>query len=432
MAVPRANLGGDFGSGVHPQQPHMIDVAGLLQAGLGGASSLIHNAYLRKVGERNYQLALRRLEQENELHKAQLEATTAYRTATLHNAQDRIAAPGARQQAQQKRAYGDLTKEFPEHTLVQPDESGQPPEFDGEGTDYVSALKDARNIKSKGDQQAYKLENIRRAAELRQQVNIATAKARADAQAKKPASSAQLRLRQNDILNRIATLSDGDPARAADIIANDKDLADGIAELGIHDYQIRAAATSLGDKKASAATNQNLKLQTSFSVPGSTPGAPATAADINSARIRLQAPRATASPTGAQPTSAASPADLPPATGNDTPAPAAAVTPLRTPGAPAQPAVPAPVAVPKLKTPGTAAAAAPLNMKPMDESAMGDADLWETKRKQGLTADAATAYVRGRKKVTAPAASTTAPAPAGGPSTLAPEEEDDNQPAGVL
>lgn len=54
MAVPRAQLGGAFGSGVYPTAPHQIDVAGIINAAAGGASSLLQGAYLRKVAERNY------------------------------------------------------------------------------------------------------------------------------------------------------------------------------------------------------------------------------------------------------------------------------------------------------------------------------------------------------------------------------------------
>lgn len=57
MAVPRANLPGPFNSGVVSEPMRPIDIAGAIAALTGGASSLIHNAYLRKVGEQNRRAA---------------------------------------------------------------------------------------------------------------------------------------------------------------------------------------------------------------------------------------------------------------------------------------------------------------------------------------------------------------------------------------
>lgn len=450
MAIPRASVGGLFGSGVFPTAPHQIDIAGAINAISGGASSLMHGAYLRKMGQQNYQLQLARLKQEGELHQAQLQAIEEYRKAGLGMQQQRIAAPSARQQATQKRAYGDLTKEFPEHTLVQPDESGQPPEFDAEGTDYVSALKDARGIaakhKAETDKQTDKLDTLQKAAELRDWVGQRAIKARTAAGANKPVTPAQQRLQKNDFLAKVATLSGGDPDKAEAIIANDKDVAAAASALGIQTYEARAASAAVGAKAANAATGANIKLQASGMVPGAGGAAP-TAADINAARSGLTV----APPVGARPAAPAQPitplvtpraglnpnATAPyapppkPAPGPvpQTPAPLATPRSAAPTAAPAQPMSITPLAKPGGSAPSAVPSAAPtappstpLNMKPVDETALDHHTLWNLKVQGGMKPADATAYVL---KVKGPQVAPKAVAP-----VVVPPEEDEEAPSG--
>lgn len=446
MAVPRAHPGGLYDSGTFPTQPHVIDIAGAINAITQGAGSLIHGAVTRKIAERNYQLQLTRLQQEGELHRAQLDALTAYRQAQLGNTAQRIAAPGARAQQQQKEAFNTLAKQFPTHSLVAPAEDGTPAEFDPD-VDYRTPLKDAMGAKAAADKEtarhADQLDTLNKAATLRAWVNTQAEKQRAAAKSAAGPSPAQQRAAKNDFLTRLAALSGGDPDKAEAIIANDKDVAAAASGLGVQSYEARAAAAAVGTKNAAAQTRQNIQLESSGMVPGSKAGTAATPADINAARSGLTVPtpdaakpaqpstpitplvtpRAGASPSSLNP-NASAPIQRLPRVPNGPVAPAAVggapptlPAPLVTPGAPpasAQrvPAAGAPIVPAPLATPGV-----PKPTAAIDESTLGDADLWELKRKGGMTADAATAYVKARK----------APVAAGVPAPVvkAPEDDDD-------
>lgn len=50
MAGYRANIGGAFGGGAGPAASHPIDIGAAIDAAVGGASTLIQNAYMRKQG----------------------------------------------------------------------------------------------------------------------------------------------------------------------------------------------------------------------------------------------------------------------------------------------------------------------------------------------------------------------------------------------
>ena len=57
MAIPRAAPSGIFGSGYQPAAPNVMDIGSVIDAAVNGASSLLQGAYLRKVAERNAQIA---------------------------------------------------------------------------------------------------------------------------------------------------------------------------------------------------------------------------------------------------------------------------------------------------------------------------------------------------------------------------------------
>lgn len=138
MAVPRAQLGGMFGSGYSPPTAHPIDIGGAIDAAVGGASSLIQNVYTRKIAEANLKLRqqqelqmeeYRRQEVGNQRdaiterataahERAGIEKTRAGEAATTNHlkaieiASDRGMVPGA-QATQEKNAAGAMAQVDP-------------------------------------------------------------------------------------------------------------------------------------------------------------------------------------------------------------------------------------------------------------------------------------------------------------------------------
>lgn len=441
MPTPyHAQLGGIEGSGIYGKPNQAPDWAAIAQAISGGASSLLQGAYLRKMGAARLALEQRRLDQEAELHKATLGATEAYRQAQLGLQHERLQAPDQRVVKTQQRAFGDLSKEFPDHTLVKPDDQGMPAAFDPQGTDYVSALKDARTIKDKADQETQRakdrLDSITKAAQLREVLN------KQKGQAGGAAGAAQQRLNKNDLLNRIGQLSGGDPEKAAAIISSDKELAAAASKMGIQDYEVRASALAAADKKAGSSSTSTQTIdksgtQTTRTVREKTPPASAAPAPAPpSAPDLFRTPGAPITPltVPVNPNAGGLPsADSPMARA------AQPITPLQVPGAsPAAPVAAAPTAIPKLNM-GSAAAAPPAGpaghpaigpdgqIKPIDETSLTDAALWEVKRIHGMNPDQATAYVKNRQK--APIAPV--PVPQAPPPVQPPVPDEEPAPSGV-
>lgn len=58
MTAPRSTLGGAYGSGTTLQPIRPVDIGGGIQDALSGASTLIHNAYLRKQAGRHQEIQM--------------------------------------------------------------------------------------------------------------------------------------------------------------------------------------------------------------------------------------------------------------------------------------------------------------------------------------------------------------------------------------
>lgn len=249
MPPYRAQLGGIEGSGVYERPSHQLPIGDALRAISEGGTSLIQGAFMRKIAMRRVALEEQRLAQEGELHKAQLEAITAYRTAALGNQRDRIQAPDARKTKANGQAFNSLQKEFPDHPYVQPDESGATAQFDPDNQqDYVGALKAARGEQAKHDavseQQANRIALFEKADAARQTLaGLRETWKQEDTKAKGVAlTPAQLRMRKNDLLTRLAKQFDGDPDAMAKFLGSDPGAKADAETLGIKDYEIKGAA----------------------------------------------------------------------------------------------------------------------------------------------------------------------------------------------
>lgn len=323
----QASLGGLEGSGIYPKAPAAPDWGSIIGALSQGATSLIQNAYLRKIADRNYSLNVMRLNNEMELHKATLEATKAYHEAMLGNQQARIAAPDARKTKANQQAFTDLQSEFPEHHLVAPDaETGEKPSFDPDNqADYVGALRTARDAKAKADAaltaERYKVDNMTKAAQLRQAVQAAGIAQRTGANANKPLSPAEVDKQKKDFLTQLGTLSGGDPQKARDILAADPDVAAAANKFGVKDYEVAAAAGAV-QAKADASTSR--QAGTIFSS-----GMAKTPEEAAGMVPRLKVPASGTSPAGTTPAaSAGTPgASAPPGTTSYPPMPSGPVPP---------------------------------------------------------------------------------------------------------
>ena len=441
-----AQLGGIEGSGQYPKPNAAPDWASIAQAISGGASSLLQGAYVRKMGQARLALDQRRLDQEHELHLATLAATNEYRKTQAALRQQSINAPDQRAVKNQQRAYGDLQKEFPTHTLVKADENG-PAAFDPTGTDYVSALKDARGIKDKADLETQKandrLDSLTKAAQLRDWVQQQKQKETAGGPGK-PVTAAQSRLQKNDFLTRLGALSGGDPQKAADIVANDKDVQAAASKLGVQDYEIRGSAIGYSDKKAGSSSTsvQSIDPKTGTTTTRTqrekTPAAGATPPAPDTSLPSWMTPGKPAGPMTPLLTrkGSAPEAPYPPMPSGPVPQggwPAGPIAPLTVPSAaPTATAAPTPPpAIPKLNMGPVPSPVAPVAappggapVKPIDETSLSDAALWEVKRVHGLSPDQATAYVKNRQKAPAtPPVAPVAPAPVAKPPVPAPEDE---------
>lgn len=114
MPPYRANLGGEFGGGVSPRvgTGGGVDLSGLIEAATGGAASLIHGAYLRKVADRAATLNQQREDRESRIQQENADTNKAYRESL-----------GAQKQAQAR--------------LIQQEEEMRTPEF---RTAYADAV----------------------------------------------------------------------------------------------------------------------------------------------------------------------------------------------------------------------------------------------------------------------------------------------------
>ena len=79
MAVPRAGNSGFLNSGTEPIFQHPIDIGGAIQAAAGSASSMLHNAFLRKMAEQNATLAQTREAREGRIAQENADTMKAYR-----------------------------------------------------------------------------------------------------------------------------------------------------------------------------------------------------------------------------------------------------------------------------------------------------------------------------------------------------------------
>ena len=81
MAVPRAPSDGLLGSGTFPNFTHPIDIGGAIQAATGSASSMLHNAFLRKIAQQNADLATAREARESRIAQENADTNKAYRAS---------------------------------------------------------------------------------------------------------------------------------------------------------------------------------------------------------------------------------------------------------------------------------------------------------------------------------------------------------------
>src|SRR5882757_1467656 len=79
MPPPRANLGGPFGGGTIAPT-NQIDIAGAIGAVSQGASSLLHNAYIRKIAQANQAMAQRKADLEQQNVQSEIEDREQRRT----------------------------------------------------------------------------------------------------------------------------------------------------------------------------------------------------------------------------------------------------------------------------------------------------------------------------------------------------------------
>ncbi len=472
MAVPRTPPSGFLGGGTVVPQRH-VDVAPILDSILGGTSTLIHQAYLRRVGQRQYELEFEKLRQEHEMRMATLQMIGAYHQAMIGAAQQRIAAKPAAVVQQQRTAATTLAKEFPEHHLVERDEAGTVVPYDQNNpADYVGALRTARTTKAASDKELQSYKDRVALADKAQAARVDLAKlregwkkedAKSGAKGGGAASVAQNRLRANDFLARIGAQFQGNYEQMAAFIGSDPEASRDAQALGVTDYAIRGTASQITGKASATATRQNVDMARSGMFTDPSKGSLPTPEDINKARtgLTVAAPPAarptppalpsplatppatwppkpeTPSSTNAAPTvpretpPAATPAASTPSPLVTPPAPSPATRPnlLMTPAAPWPPERPTPgvdlaptpitpLAKPQVPfqakgVPSPATTALPGGLKaapapwkpgqPTDETSLSNADLWEHKRAQGLTPDAATAYVKGTSRIKLPA-----------------------------
>ncbi len=498
MAVPRANLGGPFGGGTIVPTRH-IDVAPILDSILGGTSTLMHQAYLRRVGQRQYELEFEKLRQEHEMRMATLQMIGAYHQAMIGAAQQRIAAKPAAVVQAQRTAMNTLAKESPDHHLIERDDAGNVLPYDPSSPkDFIGALGEFRKTReanaAESQRQKDRLAYFDHAQEARVELAGLREKwKKEDAKSGATASAAQNRLRANDFLSRIGAQFQGDYEKMAAFIGSDPEASRDAQNLGVADYMIRGTASQISGKEAAKQTEQNIRIGVSGMAPAAAPGAP-TVEDVNRARqgytitprplIRPTTPPSPlAQPSGAtwppKPDETTAPASVAPAASVargtlPAAAPAASLpTPLATPAAatPAArpnllmtPAAPAPWP-PERPTPGVDLAPTPITPlakpqvpfqaqgvppgppppssvrqmvqhfdanrqplgepyevdaqgkrvvppavpgglkpawkpgQPTDENTLSPGDLWDHKRMQGLTPEAATAYVKGTTRI---------------------------------
>ena len=416
--VQPSRLGGMFGSsGVTAIPPHTIDVAGAINAMAGGASSLIQNAYTRKMGMLNYQLRLKQLDEEHQVRMQQLQSMNDFHTAMIGDRTARTAIMGGNaekksaQATKLNRGAFETIKQFdPTNDLVKPNEDGTPAEFDDANIDYTKPAASLLRQKATSDAEiarhADQLDTMTRAAQARDWVNKQKAK-EAAAGPGKPLTAAQQRLRQNDFAQMIAEKADGDPVKALALVKGDKDLADRQAELGVIDSQIEARAKELGRKN----------MPTTSFTEGTSAGMPFTSTKTTGKIAPIATPPATQLPSatpgaaglfkdpGGTVQSNPTGGGLPPVSHDPAVNPSPMVAPQQIaapPGAPKPAAAPVPVGAPvtpglnmtPIATPGATAAKAPAAP---DEAALGHHDLWNLKVGQGMKPDDATAYVLNAK-----------------------------------
>lgn len=334
MARPyRAQLGGIAGSGTYQTPGSQLPIDKILEAISTGASTLIQNAYIRKLALIRLQLERQQISETSALRREQMAATEAYRRAELELRRQSLGAPAAKEKAGQQTAFNSLRKEFPDNVYVA-GEGGQPGEFQ-EGVDYAGALKIERARKSATDRESQSYQDrlalLEKGAQLRDWENSRQAKRTTG-----KSTPAQAEKEKKEFLTQLGTLSGGDPAQATKILQANPDMAKVASSLGVHDYEIQAAVKSVGDKQQSANSAAAGRIFSS--------GMAATPEEAAGLVPRLKVPAAPApAPTGAAP--AGGPPKL------NVPAPSAAATPSGMAPAPR---------VPTLETPGPGTSSAPV------------------------------------------------------------------------
>jgi len=359
MAIPRTAPSGIFGSGFQPAAPQVVDYGQLIDAAMGGATSLVHGAYLRKVAERNAAIAQQERDQ---------------RTRQLEFEQQQATARAARETEKDKweREKADRDFQLRERELeakkreagIVPPQQVVPPggPIAPAGITLPERYDPAHDVSLQRGKALRAAPTYRTPAEIpgtpeHTAAVAADAEARAKAEAKyrRPASDGEAASQRAAIKSAI------DVARAKYIRGTTDRVGRVTGAMSPKDANQKAiedAAEIYGESAVREAIGKGVRL------------APIVAPSSS----RADAVRAIRIPTRAEIMGALNP------TGSAAPAKAA----------------PTPLAVPNRAAPTRAAprATAPAG----NEATMSDADLWELKRKAGMTAEQATAYVKARQR----------------------------------
>lgn len=287
-------------------------MAPILDSILGGTSTLMHQAYLRRVAQRQYEYELAKLQQEGELRRATMEMTGAYHQAMIGAAQQRIAAKPAQETKANQKAYGTLKQVAPDHSMVAPDENGIAQPFD-DTKDYKTPLADVlrqQEAHNRIQQQTQgRLDYLEKAQTGRVELAGLREKwKKEDAKSGATASPAQNRLRANDFLARIGAQFQGNYEQMAAFIGSDPEASRDAQTLGVTDYAIRGTASQITGKASATATRQNIDMARSGMFTDPSKGSLPTPEDINKARTGLTV----TAPPAARPTAPALPNPLAP------------------------------------------------------------------------------------------------------------------------
>lgn len=368
MAIPRTAPSGIFGSGYQPAAPQVVDYGQLIDAVTSGASSLVHGAYLRKIAERNAQIAQQDREGKARQQQFENEQATARAARETQNHDwerekaDRDFQLRERELEAKRREAGIV----PPQQVVPPGGPIMPA-----GVTLPERYDPAHDVALQRGKELRAAPNYRTPAEIpgtpehtAAVAADAEARAKADAKYRRPASDGEA------ASQRAAVKSAIDVARAKYIRGTTDRVGrvtGAMAPKDANQKAIEDAAEIYGEEAVRDAVGKGVRL-TPIVAPSSS---------------RADAVRAIRIPTRAE---------IYGSMGVPDPG-AAAAAPAGSPSA-APGAAPALLATPP--RPATPRAAAP-NAPAAAEGTMSDADLWELKRKT-MTAEQATAYVKARKR----------------------------------